>query len=308
MFYEHHKKPPDYPSLIDIHPNVSYLYVMKIIRAISLPAIILLLSIHCQGQEYAFLSNPEGLRGVSEKSGINNPVTVTVIYDNYSKMKDMKADWGFSVVITGLEKEILFDTGTRPEIFESNFKESGLDASKIDLLIFSHEHGDHTAGLSSFVKMRTGIPVIFPYSFSAGFKQNMEKQGLKPLLVKDPAMICHHLYTSGQFDYSIPEQALVLDTENGLVVLTGCAHPGIIDMLKDIKTKFNKNIYMVLGGFHLLNKSEKEMDAIIADMKALGVVKCGATHCTGDRQIKMFREAFGENYFELGAGNTIVIK
>ncbi|HPT11689.1 MAG TPA: MBL fold metallo-hydrolase, partial [Bacteroidales bacterium] len=114
-------------------------------------------------------------------------------------------------------------------------------------------------------------------------------------------------YTSGQFDYSIPEQALVLDTEKGLVVLTGCAHPGIIDMLKDIKTKFNKNIYMVLGGFHLLNKTEKEMDAIIADMKSLGIVKCGATHCTGEKQIKMFRESFGENYFELGAGNTVVI-
>jgi len=292
---------------IDIRPDVFYLYVMKIIRAISLPAIILLLSIHCQGQEYAFLSNPEGLRGITEKSGISSPVTVKVIYDNYSKMEDVKADWGFSVVITGLEKEILFDTGTKPDIFESNFRKTDLDPSKIDILVFSHEHGDHTGGVSSFVKMRTGIPVIFPHSFSTGFRQSMEKQGLKPLLVKDPAMICTHLYTSGQFDYSIPEQALVLDTEKGLVVLTGCAHPGIIDMLKDIKTKFNKNIYMVLGGFHLLNKTEKEMDAIIADMKSLGIVKCGATHCTGEKQIKMFRESFGENYFELGAGNTVVI-
>jgi len=293
--------------IIDIHPDVSYLYVMKIIRIISLAAIILLLSIHCQGQEYAFLSNPGGLGGISEKSGISSPVTVKVIYDNYSVTKAMKSDWGFSVVITGLEKEVLFDTGARPEIFESNFQESGLDASKIDLLVFSHEHGDHTGGLSAFVKMRTGIPVIFPCSFSAEFMRKMEKQGLKPLLVKDPAMICPHLYTSGQFKYSIPEQALVLDTQKGLVVITGCAHPGIIDMLKDIKTKFNKKIYMVFGGFHLMNKTGKEMDTIIAEMKSLGVVKCGATHCTGGKQIKMFREAFGENYIELGAGNTIVI-
>jgi len=64
---------------------------------------------------------------------------------------------------------------------------------------------------------------------------------------------------------------------------------------------------MVFGGFHLLTKSEKEMDAIITDMKALGVVKCGATHCTGDKQIKMIKKAFGVNYFDLGVGNAIVI-
>ncbi|MCX6552956.1 MAG: MBL fold metallo-hydrolase, partial [Acidobacteria bacterium] len=59
---------------------------------------------------------------------------------------------------------------------------------------------------------------------------------------------------------------------------------------------------------HLMNKTDPEMTAIIADIKALGVVKCGATHCTGDRQIGMVREAFGANYVELGVGNAIVIR
>ena len=89
--------------------------------------------------------------------------------------------------------------------------------------------------------------------------------------------------------------------------MTGCSHPGIVEMLKEIKSAFNKNIYMVFGGFHLLQKSEKEMDAIISEMKALGAMKCGATHCTGDTQIKMIKEAFGTNYFELGVGNTIIL-
>jgi 7,8-dihydropterin-6-yl-methyl-4-(beta-D-ribofuranosyl)aminobenzene 5'-phosphate synthase len=143
--------------------------------------------------------------------------------------------------------------------------------------------------------------------FSGSFKKRMVGFGLEPLLVKGPAKICENLFTSGEFDYMIPEQALVLNTKKGLVVITGCSHPGIIEMLKTIKSAFNKNIYMVFGGFHLLDKSEKEMNSIISEMKALGVVKCGATHCTGDKQIKMFRDAFGENYFELGVGNTIVI-
>ena len=136
----------------------------------------------------------------------------------------------------------------------------------------------------------------------------MTGYNLEPLLVRKPAKICENLFTSGEFDYQIPEQALVLNTKQGLIVMTGCSHPGIVEMLKEIKSTFNKNIYMVFGGFHLLQKSDKEMETIISEMKALGVVKCGATHCTGEKQIKMFREAFGENYFELGVGNTIMIK
>jgi 7,8-dihydropterin-6-yl-methyl-4-(beta-D-ribofuranosyl)aminobenzene 5'-phosphate synthase len=219
----------------------------------------------------------------------------------------LQADWGYSVVIEGLDKSILFDTGTKPEIFEANFKKMGIDAGDIDLLVISHEHGDHTLGIPAFVKMKSGIPVIIPYSFSAKFKETMISYGLEPNLVNAPARICKNLYTSGEFDYQIPEQALVMNTKQGLVIITGCSHPGIIEMLKKIKTTFNKNIYMVFGGFHLLDKSEKEMEAIISGMKSLGVVKCGATHCTGVTQIKMIKEAYGENYFELGVGNTIVI-
>jgi 7,8-dihydropterin-6-yl-methyl-4-(beta-D-ribofuranosyl)aminobenzene 5'-phosphate synthase len=136
----------------------------------------------------------------------------------------------------------------------------------------------------------------------------MDSLGLTPVLVGGPARITGHLYSSGEFDYQIPEQALVVDTRDGLVVITGCSHPGVVGMLRTIKTAFGKNISMVIGGFHLLEKTDAETGAIIADMKALGVVKCGATHCTGDRQIGMFKAAFGGNYVELGVGNTIVIR
>lgn len=280
---------------------------MKTEKILSVLIVILSLQAQSCGQDYPYLSNQEGLSSLTSSSGIIKPVTVRVIYDNYASVDSLMPDWGYSVVIEGLEKTILFDTGTKPDIFASNFRKMGLDASEIDFLVLSHEHGDHIGGISSFVKMKTDIPVIIPHSFTKAFKKRMESLGLKPILVKEPAMICEDLYTSGEFDFPIAEQALVLDTKQGLVVMTGCSHPGIVEMLKEIKTSFNKNIYMVFGGFHLLEKSEEEMDVIISAMKALGVVKCGATHCTGDKQIKMFRDAFGENYFDLGAGNIIVI-
>lgn len=280
---------------------------MKTEKILSVLIIILSLQAQSCGQDYPWLGNQEGLSSLTSSSGIIKPVTVRVIYDNYASVDSLMPDWGYSVVIEGLAKTILFDTGTKPDIFASNFRKMGLDASEIDFLVLSHEHGDHIGGISSFVKMKTDIPVIIPHSFTKVFKKRMESLGLKPILVKEPAMICEDLYTSGEFDFPIAEQALVLDTKQGLVVMTGCSHPGIVEMLKEIKTSFNKNIYMVFGGFHLLEKSEEEMDVIISAMKALGVVKCGATHCTGDKQIKMFRDAFGENYFDLGAGNIIVI-
>ena len=234
-------------------------------------------------------------------------MTIRVVYDNYVKTEGLKSDWGYSIVIEGLDKEILFDTGTKPDIFESNFRKMGINPAGIDLLVISHEHNDHTEGIPAFVKLKKDIPVIIPYSFSDSFKMKMVRLGLVPILVNEPAKICENLYSSGEFDYRISEQALVLNTKQGLVVMTGCSHPGIVEMLKEIKSTFKKNVFMVFGGFHLLEKSEKEMNTIITEMKALGVVKCGATHCTGDTQIKMIKEAFGMNYFELGVGNTIVI-
>ena len=269
--------------------------------------VILFLQANVSGQDFKFLKDPAGLNGISAVNGIENPVTIRVVYDNYVKSDGLKADWGYAIVIEGLDKYILFDTGANPDIFESNFKKMGIDAGKIDFLILSHEHGDHTDGIPAFVKLKNDIPVIIPCSFSDQFKKKMVKSGLEPLLVKEPVKICTNLYSSGEFSGPIPEQALVLNTKQGLVVMTGCSHPGIAEMLKEIKSTFNKNIYMVFGGFHLLQKSDNEMKKIIDDMKALGVVKCGATHCTGVKQTEMIKEAFGNNFIELGAGNTIVL-
>jgi len=279
---------------------------MKTVKFLCAIAALLVLQLNGFGQDYPYLDNSGNLSAVKPGSGITSPVTVTVIYDNYVHTEGMTPDWGYSIVIEGLDKTVLFDTGTRPEIFRSNFIKTGLDARSIDLLAFSHEHMDHVGGLPAFSEMKTGIPVIIPHSFTRPVITSMVNAGYKPLLVRDAAMICENLYTSGEFDFRIAEQCLVLDTGDGLVVMTGCAHPGIVRMLREIKQAFNKDIIAVFGGFHLMDKSKSEMEEIIAEMKSLGVVRCGATHCTGDVQIGMFRDAFGQNYFDLGAGNKIV--
>jgi 7,8-dihydropterin-6-yl-methyl-4-(beta-D-ribofuranosyl)aminobenzene 5'-phosphate synthase len=258
-------------------------------------------------QDYKILNDPSRLASITLSNGIDKPVTVKIIYDNTSKTSAFRADWGYSIFIEGLEKNILFDLGTKPGIFISNFEKLGIDPHEVDMVVISHEHGDHTGGIEAFVKMRNDIPVLIPYSFTDSFKREMKEKGLIPVLVREPAEICGSLFTSGEFDGQIPEQALVLNTRQGLVVMTGCSHPGIVSMLRTIRSQFNKQIYMVFGGFHLLEKPDSETRSIINDIIDLGIVKCGATHCTGEKQIEMFRKAFGENFVELGAGNTLII-
>ena len=280
---------------------------MRTSKFLATTFVILSLQAHVLGQNFKFLKDPDGLREISSINGFDIPVEIKVVYDNYVKVDGLKSDWGYSIVIEGLDKVILFDTGANPDIFESNFKIMGINPKKIDLLILSHEHGDHTAGIPAFVKLHKDIPVIIPGSFSESFKKKLVEFGLEPLLVKEPVKICTNLYSSGEFSGPIPEQALILNTKQGLVVMTGCSHSGIVEMLKEIKSTFNKDIYMVFGGFHLLDKSDNKMDKIIDGMKALGVVKCGATHCTGVKQTQMIKDAYGINFFELGVGNNIVI-
>lgn len=238
---------------------------------------------------------------------LTTPVKVHIIYDNYVFKEGTKADWGFSLLIEGLDKSILFDTGTQPEIFVANFREMGLDASQIDELFISHEHGDHLGGLGAVLNMNPEIKVVVPETFSNNFFRIPEMTGSVAELVNEPVQVCKGFYTTGVLGKEIPEQSMVLNTDKGLVVITGCAHPGIINILEQVKKDFGKEIYMVFGGFHLMNSSEEQINEIIDHMQQLGVEKCGATHCTGEMQIEWFRRAFNENFVELGTGNVLTI-
>jgi hypothetical protein len=128
--------------------------------------------------------------------------------------------------------------------------------------------------------------------------------------VKGYVKICKDVYSTGELEGTyngLPknEQSLIIDTPDGLVVITGCAHSGIVNILKKSKEILNKNIYLVLGGFHLLNSSDDEIKQIIKEFKSLGVKKCGATHCTGDNAIALFKEAYGQDYIPMGVGKVI---
>lgn len=234
-------------------------------------------------------------------------IDVTILYDNYVFTEGTKADWGFACLIEGTEKTILFDTGTQPDIFWHNIEKLNIDINKVDIIVISHEHGDHTGGLASFLEKKNDVPVYAPVSFSEKFKNGVRQAGAKLVEVSEPLEICKNVLSTGEMGTMVKEQSLVLDTSQGGVVITGCAHPGIADIVKRGVTLLKKEVYFTFGGFHLMQHSPEQVQRIIQQFKEAGIKKCGATHCTGENAIEIFKKVYGDQFVGMGVGKVVKI-
>jgi 7,8-dihydropterin-6-yl-methyl-4-(beta-D-ribofuranosyl)aminobenzene 5'-phosphate synthase len=239
--------------------------------------------------------------------GAGEGIQVTILYDNYVHTPETKGDWGFACLIEGTEKTILFDTGTQPDIFWHNLRALDIDINEVEQIVISHNHGDHTGGLISFLEKKSDVPVYIPASFPENFARSVQDAGAQARRVSDPVAICENVWSTGDIPGPAHEQGIILNTSQGLVVITGCAHPGIADMVERARRILNKDVYLVFGGFHLMQKSKPEVEAIIERFEKAGIKKCGATHCTGEQQIEWFKQAYGEDFVSMGVGRVIKI-
>ena len=230
---------------------------------------------------------------------------ITILYDNYVFKAGTKSDWGFSCLIEGTDKTILFDTGTKSDILFHNISQLNVNIDKIEQIILSHNHGDHTGGLHAVLDKNSNVSVYLPHSFPVQFIERVKTKGASVVKVKDPLKICQNVFLTGEMGNRLREQSLILNTTKGLIIVTGCSHPGIVKIVKKAKKIVNENIYLVIGGFHLMRQNNKQVNTIIEQFKKMGVQKCGATHCTGDAQIELFKKAYGKNYVPMGTGKII---
>jgi len=172
----------------------------------------------------------------------------------------------------------LFDTGADSETLLYNMNQLKIDPENIDIIVLSHSHWDHTGGLKGFLEANGNKAKVYqPESFSK------------------PTQICEDVYSTGALGgfLGIAEQSLVVKTEKGNIVITGCSHPGvekIIDRAKELG-----KIYGIFGGFHGFSKLEK----------LEGIEFIGACHCT--QHIKEIKERYPHNYKEIKAGSVIEI-
>jgi 7,8-dihydropterin-6-yl-methyl-4-(beta-D-ribofuranosyl)aminobenzene 5'-phosphate synthase len=98
---------------------------------------------------------------------------------------------------------------------------------------------------------------------------------------------------------------LIIQTEQGLIVITGCAHPGIVEIVKKAKELVKDDVLFVTGGFHLIKTSNKS--DIVSSIRELGVLYVGPCHCSGDNARELFEKEYGENYVNVGVGRVLTM-
>lgn len=206
------------------------------------------------------------------------------------------------VIETSFEK-ILFDTGGDSSILLFNMKKLGIDPKSINKVIISHIHEDHLGGLEGFLKENNQVLVYIPSSFPDSVRKMIKSYGANFVDISRAQEISEFVYSTGELYGPPKEQSLVVNSKKGLIVITGCAHPGIVDVVEKAKEIFpQKNIYLVLGGFHHPPRK------IVYELKKLKVEKVAPSHCSGDLIIEAFKKEYEENFIKNGVGRIIKIK
>lgn len=234
---------------------------------------------------------------------------IIILYDNNPFDPRLKTDWGFSCLIQGYQKTILFDTGGDATIFLDNMAHLKIEPEAIEVVVFSHIHGDHTGGAGGFLKKNSEVEVYLPSSFPQSFKKAASNMGAHIKEVAAAQEIFAGVYSTGELGTFIKEQALVLSTGKGLVIITGCAHPGVSPIVRKAKQiTGEKRVYLVMGGFHLSGEPEIRLEAIADELRRLSVEKVAPCHCSGEKTRKVFKQKFGGDYIDIGVGKEICLK
>lgn len=238
---------------------------------------------------------------------MRGPTVITVTYNNVPFDESLWPAWGFSCLIQGVGKTILFDTGGSGPRLIANMERLGFDPGAVEIVFLSHDHGDHTGGLKDVLERNRNVEVFLLPSFSGGLRHFAETRARSVVLSGKPARVCEAAWTTGEMGRGIPEQAILLETAEGIVVVTGCAHPGILEIVGRAKKIRNRPVHLVMGGFHLAGCGDPEMSRIIEGFRGMGVRKVGPSHCTGGLPTARLREAWGSGFCELGLGGCIEI-
>jgi 7,8-dihydropterin-6-yl-methyl-4-(beta-D-ribofuranosyl)aminobenzene 5'-phosphate synthase len=266
---------------------------------------------------------------------------ITIIYDAFGAPSALQKDWGFAALVEYGGKRILFDTGNNAKIFEHNVKRLGIDLSKLDAVVISHRHGDHTSGLAYLLEVNPSIKVYVPQE-GAFFKGTLPREFLKPspglpanlryFEGKQPERVVlgtpwekanfevvtntremfpgfYLLTTQSQKPGTLEmnEASLAIRTPKGLAVVVGCSHPGVEKILGEA-AKIDPRLYTVTGGFHLVLTAQEEVQRV-ANMlhDTLKIERVAPGHCTSELGFAVFLDRFKERFDQAGVGAAITL-
>lgn len=273
-------------------------------------------------------------------------IRLTTLSENTANY-GLLGEWGLSILVEVDGARILMDTGLSHSAIQ-NAQLMGIDLSKIDRIVLSHGHADHTGGLVNVLKvMRKGVEVsAHPDIWAPKYtrrdgrskeqyigipfvRDQLEGLGARFDLTREPVHLTEHTILTGEIpmmsgyedvddnlfvkkdavlhqDPLADDLALVIDTEFGLIIVSGCAHRGIVNTLRHAQRLADKElVYAVVGGTHLFRASEERIERTIADLKDIGVHRLGVSHCTGFPASVRLAQEFRGRFFLNNAGTRL---
>lgn len=272
--------------------------------------------------------------------------TITTLVENSVAQsgRGLLGEHGLSFYIEAGDRRILFDTGQNLAI-SNNARVLGINLERLDAVVLSHGHYDHSGGLQSILASNNHFTLYgHPDVFSPKVKKNNEqykyigiplekndilRRGIALKLSKEPVEIAPGVMTSGEIalendfeavesmfflkqgDTVVPDtladdQALILETDNGLVVLLGCSHRGVINTLMHVtRLKGSTRIHAILGGLHLGKASDDKLAKIIGRLRGFGLQMIGVGHCTGPGAFLALSNEFKDRVFLNTVGRVV---
>ena len=268
---------------------------------------------------------------------------VTILYDAFGESKELTKDWGFSALVEHDGKRVLFDTGNDAAKFEHNVKALGVDLTKLDFVVISHRHTDHTTGLKYVLSVNPNVTVYVPADLANGFggapvpKAFFRPDESLPAKMRyfggapPEHLTLGNLYDTGNFvlvnrvtevspgifllftvsqnkgTLELPELTLAIKRSDGLLLVDGCSHSGI-EAILEAASAVDPRIEIVFGGLHLVTTPAEEIDALVEKLRTKWKVqRIAPGHCTGETAFARLRKAYGENYVYAGLGTKVEI-
>jgi 7,8-dihydropterin-6-yl-methyl-4-(beta-D-ribofuranosyl)aminobenzene 5'-phosphate synthase len=273
------------------------------------------------------------------QAAADEPQRITNLYDAFGAPSGLTQDWGFAALIEYGGKRVLFDTGNDAAIFEHNVRRLGVDLGRLDAVVISHRHGDHTSGLTYLLKVNPRVPIYTPLE-GAYFKGSLPPA----FLARAPGLPQSQQYFGGKEPVrwasgspweaakfqgvaatteilpgffllttksqkpgtmDMNELSLAVRTPRGLAVVVGCSHPGVENILA-AAAGIDSHLYTVMGGYHLVVTPETEVRRVAAVLHDdLRVERVAPAHCTSELGFSVLMEEFRDHFDAAGLGAVI---